>query len=370
MWSRSIARCVVPLVVAVLFLAPVARGQQAQETTPASRAAGLPDGTLLTSEPCPAREPVTHEAYVEGVRSFLERDRELAARENITAPPVPSEEALRAALLAPDELAARLAYRGYECRAITYASGGLEIAGFLWKPAATEGRTFPLVVFTRGGNRDFGALSPWSRWGFYDFLDAGYVVLGSQYRGGPGSEGEDEFGGRDLDDVLALFPLAEGLGYVDLDDAFIFGGSRGGMMALLAARRGAPVRAVAIQAPTTDLTDLLDPDRGGRPAFHDLFTEIMPGYVENPKQALEARSAVFWADEIDVPVIVFHGTADWRVEPAESLAFAAALERAGETAFELHLYDGDGHSLLLNWRDVTARTLGYFERYRLPRSSE
>jgi len=34
----------------------------------------------------------------------------------------------------------------------------------------------------------------------------------------------DEFGGDDIDDVRALIPLAERLGYVDMDNVFAFGG--------------------------------------------------------------------------------------------------------------------------------------------------
>jgi hypothetical protein len=36
------------------------------------------------------------------------------------------------------------------------------------------------------------------------YLDAGYVLLMSQYRGGDGSEGADEYGGADIADVTTL----------------------------------------------------------------------------------------------------------------------------------------------------------------------
>ena len=37
-----------------------------------------------------------------------------------------------------------------------------------------------------------------------------YVVVGSHYRGNKGSEGKEEFGGSDVNDVINLIPFFEG----------------------------------------------------------------------------------------------------------------------------------------------------------------
>ena len=95
------------------------------------------------------------------------------------------------------------AHAGFESRQVRYLSDGLEINGFIYKPVNTAGRLLPIVIMNRDGSRDFGT---WTPWGFsksaYRFAQAGFVVLASQYRGGGSSQGQDEYGGADVNDVL------------------------------------------------------------------------------------------------------------------------------------------------------------------------
>lgn len=317
-----------------------------------------PDGTLLSAQPCPANELTSYDAYVDFVRARLRSELAYAAEEGVVMPEI-SAGLLAGSIETRAETDARIAYEGFECLAITYASDGLVISGFLWKPIDVSGEPLPLIIANRGGNRAFGAMQPWRHWGFYEFLEAGYVVLASQYRGGPGSEGQDEFGGGDLRDVKALFPLASSLGYVDMDNVFMFGGSRGGMMTYMLAREDVPVRAFAVRAGVADLIGGLE----RRPAFENLFREIIPDYESDPEAALSKRSAALWADEISKPAIIFHGTDDWRVSVRDATAVAEGLRRA-QTPFELHLYYGDTHDMTLNRLDMMRRTIAFFERFR------
>ncbi len=79
------------------------------------------------------------------------------------------------------------------------------------------------------------------------------VVIGSQYRGNDGGEGKEEYGGADVRDVMNLIPLARSLGYVDMNNVFLFGVSRGGMETYLALKNSIPVNAAAISGGVTDL---------------------------------------------------------------------------------------------------------------------
>jgi dipeptidyl aminopeptidase/acylaminoacyl peptidase len=325
----------------------------------AAAATDSADGTLISSEPCPASPIRDYDSYLAWLGERLAEEEALAREEGISFT-APTETALRARIESAEAVAEHLDYAGFECRVIRYASGGLEIAGLLWKPADTAGKRLPLIVANRGGNSDFGPMSAWAYWGWHEALKAGYVVLASQYRGGPGSEGRDEFGGRDLDDVRALLPLARSLGYVDMDNVFLFGGSRGGMQSYMLARSGFPARAMAIRAGLADLF------RGAadRPQLErDNWSVLMPDYAAGRDTALERRSAARWTDEIAVPTILFHGSNDWRLATQDSLDVAAGLKRAG-TPYELHLYDSDTHGIDLNQADMLAHTLAFFERYR------
>lgn len=329
-------------------------------SAPAAGRTGAADGTLLSSQPCPPNPIRNYADYVASKQAIVAEEVQAAAEEKITMPAL-TPERVKVSLLPQAEAEERLAYRGFECRVITYASGGLRIAGLLWKPLDTSGPKRPLLIMLRGGNNKFGAMEPWRYWGMHDFLKAGYVVLASQYRGGPGSDGTDGFGSPgDLDDVRNLVPLARGLGYVDTDRLFAHGGSRGGMQLYMLSRSGLPLKAMAIRAGAADL-------RAGwvrRPGLR-VQTTMMTDYAADPEAAIDRRSAVKWADRIKTPTILFHGTDDWRVDVSDAIKVADGLRRA-RTPFEAHLYDGDTHEILLAQDEMIARTIDFFHRYGGP----
>lgn len=327
--------------------------------TAASAETSAPDGTLLSSEPCPGNPLKSYDDYLKAVRAELETEAAEAREENITMPEI-SDARLRASMPSPAEVKDHLAYRGFECREITYASGGLKVAGLLWKPKDTRGKRLPLLIALRGGRNTYGAMEPWRYWGWHDFLKTGYVVLATQYRGGPGSEGKDGFGSPgDLDDVRNLVPLAKSLGYADTDQVFLHGGSRGGMQAYMLARSGMPLRAMAIRAGMANLHESFKQRPRLRPGAEEMMTDL----ATDGEAAIDRRSAALWAHEIKVPTILFHGSDDWRVQPEAALDVARGLLRA-KTPFELHLYEGDTHAMTLNEADMIQRTIAFFGRHR------
>jgi len=103
---------------------------------------------------------------------------------------------------------------------ITYVSDGLRIEGHIITPRGRGSHQtgpqqmgpHPCLIYNRGGNRDFGANSPLRvARRLAKFASWGYVVVASQYRGNAGGEGQEEFGGADVADVLNLIPLLESL---------------------------------------------------------------------------------------------------------------------------------------------------------------
>jgi len=237
-------------------------------------------------------------------------------------------------------------------------SDGLRVVGFVWKPKNISGRKLPLVIVNRGGNPNLATLTPQSF--FYPYVTNGFVVIGSQYRGADGGEGRDEFGGADVNDVLNLIPLARSLGYVDMNNVFMHGVSRGGMQTFLALKKGLPVNAVAVVGALADLTAAAKE----RPGVADrVWSRLMPGYAEKKAELQRERSAVHFADRINVPVMILHGGADWRSDAgSQSLALASALQSLGKT-YELHIYEGDDHPINLNRLDREQRIVKWFKKY-------
>jgi dipeptidyl aminopeptidase/acylaminoacyl peptidase len=320
------------------------------------RALAQPDGTLLERAPCPPSS-VSYERWLRGYERGYDGEVAEAARMGISMQPFA---ALRPLLPAREEFERRRAYEGFECQRLTYLSDGLKVTAYLWKPRDTAGRKLPLILFNRGGNRDFGELSPWEEEGFYSYVSNGFVVLGSQYRGVDGGQGREEFGGADVHDVLNLLPLARGLGYVDMSNVFLLGESRGGMETYLELKAGAPVNAAAV---VSGEADLVAGSRDRPEMVYAVYRQLIPGFSQKGPALLRERSAVDWPERINVPLLILHGTADWRTNPKDqALALAEKLQALGKT-YELVMYAQDSHGLPFHWRDRDRRIVEWFKRY-------
>lgn len=267
---------------------------------------------------------------------------------------------LRAALQTESEFRRRRAYDGFRCERITYASDGLKVAAYIWRPENIDGKRLPLIIFNRGGGQEVGKLAPWDRDGFYDFLESGFVVIGSQYRGNDGGEGHDEEGGAEVRDIANLVPLARSLGYLDMENVFMMGDSRGAMMTYLAMRDGVAIRAAAVVGAETDLAANLK----RRPELREGYSKNIPGFDAAAEETLARRSAIFWPEKISAPLLMMHGGKDWRVPPTQDLAFAAKLE-ALQKPYELIVFDGDIHALWFHWRERDQRTIAWFKRHMI-----
>ena len=73
-----------------------------------------------------------------------------------------------------------------------------------------------------------------------------------------------------------------------------------------------------------------------------LLNELIGGTPEELPKEYEARSAICWADEIDVPVLIFHSKGDARVSYEQAKAMASALHEAGKDCTFI-TYDDNVH---------------------------
>lgn len=246
-----------------------------------------------------------------------------------------------------------------EVSEITYWSDGLRIHGFIVKPV--ESGAHPCVIYNRGGNRDFAAIDSrvvtqllcrMASWG--------YVVVASQYRGHGPNEGQDEFGGRDLEDVMNLFPLLEQEPSADASRIGMYGGSRGGMMTYLALARTDRIRAAVIRCGVSDLTDWGE----DRHDMEQVFQELIPGFDRADDRPLVERSAVRWAERLckRTPLLIMQGTADWRVNPLSALRFAERL-LAVQHPFRLVMLEGSDHALTEHLTERDRLTREWFDGY-------
>lgn len=238
---------------------------------------------------------------------------------------------------------------------IIYMSDGLKVKGFLAQPK--ELGTYPAVIWNRGGNRDFSLLEPTT---LKIYAMNGYVAIGSQYRGNGGGEGKEEFGGADVNDVLNLIPALKSLLNVDIDRIGMVGYSRGGMMTYIALKeqtlRGtSDIKAACTVGGVTDLFMLAEERPGAM--LNDVMIPLIGGSPSQMPEKYEARSATYWADKINVPLLIQQGEADDRVSLEQAQKLAAELEKHGKVCELITYPDGDhglsdqkgGRSEIFRW---------------------
>ena len=190
-----------------------------------------------------------------------------------------------------------------------------------------------------------------ARW-LSPFADWGYVVVASQYRGAAGSEGKDESGGADVNDVLNLFPLLTlcrtptrpGLAWPasaavtrDVSGVNENRQDQGSSGRRCTGSCGFPARRSAAEAtglPTYDLEDFC-------------LRQLLPNYDRDRQKIIDARSPIKWPDKLHrkTPILMLHGTSDWDALAYGSLDMAAALLKR-QHPFRLLMLEGGDHDLV------------------------
>jgi dipeptidyl aminopeptidase/acylaminoacyl peptidase len=244
---------------------------------------------------------------------------------------------------------------GIDGHRIVYLSDGLRVVGFIVKPAQIESR-LPVILFNRGGGLEYGNITK-ENLVYLSFLASrGYVLIASRYRGNSGGEGREEFGGKDVDDVLNLIPLAKSLPFTDTDKIGMLGFSRGGMMTYLAIKDGAPVKAAAVVGGLSDLVQFFQ--EKGKDRMKSVIEKLVGPDIEEYKK----RSACEWPERINVPVLILHGEEDRVVDVSQAEKLGAELKELGKP-HQLVIFPKGDHGLN-NLRPQRDRIiLEWFEKY-------
>ena len=241
---------------------------------------------------------------------------------------------------------------------IVYESDGLKVTGVV--VLTNEARTaHPVLIYNRGGSREYGKLTLYTIMNtLVPLARKGYMVFGSNYRGNDGGEGQEEFGGRDINDVLNLLACARIHPNFDGKNAFMIGHSRGGMMTTLAIKNHAPINAAISIAGIADARKLI----GHENVRENMLKKFVPGYHEHPDSVLAERSAVLWSEKIKTPLLLLHGDNDKDVHFSGSVELNDAITNAGGIS-ELVIYPTGSHALVRFWDDVLARCIAWMEKY-------
>jgi len=239
------------------------------------------------------------------------------------------------------EYEAAVADKRYTLDKVEYTSDGLKVFAYVYAPKKTA-KKLPVIVFNRGSyvREEF---APELLAMFRRLADSGFIVVAPTYRQSAGAEGRDEMGGADVDDLMNVMSVVRNLPGADDKNVFLYGESRGGMMTYQAIRDRFPARAAAVFGGFTDLHAML----AASPQMMSVATQIWPDYATSSASIDERRSAVLWADRLDVPLLIMHGGAD-SLDPGQSLALATKLQQL-KKEYSLVIHAGSNH-VMSDWR--------------------
>ena len=246
----------------------------------------------------------------------------------------------------------------YVFEQFTYASDGLTVGAYLYRPRNRGDRRRPVIVYNRGSYTRPAGFAGEMLVMANRFAEAGFIVVAPHYRGSNSWQGRDEMGGADLNDLMNIEPVLARIDGAHASRVYLAGESRGGMMVYQALRDRFPARAAAVWGAFTDLEALIAP---GAPQER-IAPQIWPDIEQNREAIVTRRSAIRWADRIRTPVLIMHGTADEDIPYQQSQRMAEELKRVG-TTHRLLLFEGQPHRIGGRGADRDAAALEWFRRF-------
>ncbi|MGE3319443.1 MAG: alpha/beta hydrolase family protein [Candidatus Berkiella sp.] len=218
------------------------------------------------------------------------------------------------------------------CFVFLYPSDGLKIKGYITLPDPTKmKKPIPLVLLLRGGNRLFCLPHP----NEYS-AQQNFAVISTTFRGGI-SEGEDEFGGNDVNDIKNLFDFLPDLEkklrvHFHPTHQYMIGVSRGAMQMFLALGRypeyQKKIKKVVSVTGMLNFIHAIDE----RPDVKQTMIKDF-GLPEGTlaKEWIAYRQPVRYVSSIDknMPILIIQGTKDIRISKQEGLDMYHELKKTG-----------------------------------------
>ena len=226
---------------------------------------------------------------------------------------------------------------------------------FTLPPDAKKEESLPLVVIPHGG--------PWSRdyWGLDEYVqyfsNRGYATLRVNYRGSTGFGKKHVMAGINGIDEIMINDIADATKHIidkyqiDPSKVFIYGHSYGGYATYMGLLKYPNIYAagVAVSAPS-DIKEWLKDQRRRKHRFAVEFWNTVLGSKKS--KYLSKISPITYAEELDKPLLIFHGKMDRTIPVAQAHMMEKALKKEKKDV-KLEVLQNEGHSIL------DGNTLGY-----------
>jgi len=250
------------------------------------------------------------------------------------------------------------------------ASDGVDVPARVYEPENPNGAA---VLFVHGAGYLQNVHQWWSsyfrEYMFHNMLaDMGYVVLDVDYRASAGY-GRDwrtaiyrHMGGRDLQDYVDASQYAQETYDIDAERVFIYGGSYGGFITLMALFNeaehfggGAALRSV---------TDWAHYNHG--------YTSNILNTPATDSLSFALSSPINFAEGLEDPLVILHGMIDTNVQFQDVVRLAQRLIELGKEDWEMAVYPIEGHGFTepASWTDEYRRILKLIEETVGPEGSK
>jgi dipeptidyl-peptidase-4 len=233
-----------------------------------------------------------------------------------------------------------LGLKRVELFTFTAADGVTQLHGLLHKPSNFDStKTYPVLVSVYGGPATNGASETFTTPHPYTELGFLVVTLDARSAAGRGKKFLDaiyqKLGVTEIDDMAAGVKALRARPYVDGSRVGIFGTSYGGYASAMALLRHPDVfQAASAMSPVTDWRN-----------YDTIYTERYMWTPQGNRAGYDAGSAMTYADSLRGRLMLYYGTADNNVHPANSLQLIAALQRARKS-FDVQVGPDRGHTAL------------------------
>ncbi len=216
-------------------------------------------------------------------------------------------------------------------RRVRYASSdGVTVPAILYEPTHIGDRCPPAVVHLHGG--------PWGQcvFAFYDLVQylvsRGFAILQPDFRGstGYGRAYMDlnymDWGGGDLQDVIAGVDFLIREGKADPQRIAAYGGSYGGYLTYIALTKAPDLWKAGVA--WIGITDLLAMHDESPPNMQYIL-RLMMGDPEENEELWRDRSAIYFAENLKAKLLMIHGVNDARCPVTQAHAFRDRLLELG-----------------------------------------
>ncbi|HZS44640.1 MAG TPA: DPP IV N-terminal domain-containing protein [Blastocatellia bacterium] len=218
------------------------------------------------------------------------------------------------------------------------ADGETDLYGLLSFPSNFDpNKKYPLLVTvyagpdTNGARETFSTPTPLTEYGFL------IASLDSRSVAGRGKKITDtiylKLGIPEMDDQAAGVKSLWTRAYVDKDRVGIFGTSYGGYSSVMCLLRHPEVfKAASASSPVTDWRN-----------YDSIYTERYMWIPEENKAGYDAGSAMTYAKDLKGRLLIYYGTSDNNVHPANTLQLITALQKENKS-FDVQVGPDKGHT--------------------------